>query len=144
MQALWKEIAQIEASPRSLRSFGFVVGGALLLVATAIWVWRGFSPPRAAVILGGAGLLLVALGLVAPWILKAVYYPWMALALVLGYIMTRLVLTAVFFLLITPTGMIMRLFGRDPLQRKRDPEAATYWIPKNYDHDSPERLEKYY
>ena len=68
----------------------------------------------------------------------------MALAVLMGFIMTRILLTLIFVLLFIPTGLLMRLFGRDPLRRKLDPDAKSYWIRKQYDPESRERLERYY
>ena len=88
--------------------------------------------------------MLAALGAAAPRLLSIPYRLWMSLALVLGFTITRLLLTAVFFLLITPVGLLMRLAGRDPMRRKLDPEAPTYWIPRVDESDPKERLEKLY
>lgn len=138
------EIREIDTSPQALRSFGLTVGAVLLVIAIVI-VWRsGWTPAPTSYALGGAGATLVVLGAVFPQLLKPIHLGWMALALVLGFIMTRVVLTAVFYLAITPTGLVLRLVGKDPLNRRIDPEATTYWIPKTYDDPSRTRLEKYY
>ena len=79
-----------------------------------------------------------------PVILKPVYRVWMTLAVVMGFIMTRVILSVVYYLVMTPIGLAMRLFGKDPMHRRIDPEASSYWIEKSYDDESPERLEKYY
>lgn len=138
------EIREIDSSPQALRSFGLTVGAVLLVIAIVV-VWRsGWTPASASYALGGAGAALIILGVAFPRILKPVHLGWMTLALVLGFIMTRVVLTAVFYLAVMPTGLVLRLLGKDPLHRRIDPEASTYWIPKAYDDPSPSRLEKYY
>jgi multisubunit Na+/H+ antiporter MnhG subunit len=68
----------------------------------------------------------------------------MAMAIVLGRFMTRLLLTVFFFLVITPVGLIFRLMGRDALHRKLDRQAATYWIPKEYPIQDRTRYENYF
>lgn len=83
-------------------------------------------------------------GLVAPRLLRGVHSVWMAFALVLGHAMTRVILAAVFFLLVTPIGLLMRLVGRDPMRRTWDPGAESYWIPRTDMSEQKERLEKYY
>ena len=50
--------------------------------------------------------------------------------LTLGTIVTAIILTIVFLIAIVPIGLVMRLFGRDPMQRKWDPEATTYWVQR--------------
>lgn len=84
------------------------------------------------------------LGAAIPAVLKPIYSVWMALAVVLGFIMTRVILTIVFYLVVTPIGLIMRAVGRDPLDRKLDSNASSYWLEKTYRDESAARLEKYY
>ena len=86
----------------------------------------------------------MVLGPAAPRILRLPYKAWMALALVLGYVMTRVLLTAVFVLIVTPLGIAMRLSGRDPMQRKRDPDRASYWSPRQSEGDARKQLERPY
>ena len=144
MHALWHEIKAVDTSKKALRSFGRVVGGVLLIIAAVVWWRNDFTLTTAASVLGGLGTALVLLGLIVPVVLKPVYRVWMALAVVLGFIMTRVILTAVYYLIMTPIGLIMRLLGKDPLHRRPDPNTASYWIPKTYPDESKERLEKYY
>jgi len=65
-----------------------------------------------------------------PFILRPIYVGWMKFAFVLGWINTRLILGIFFYLILTPVGLIMRLFGRDPLHRKFDRDATTYWAKR--------------
>ena len=144
MHLLWQEIKEVDTSKKALRSFGWVVGGVLLVIAAVVWWRNDFAVTTAVSVLGGIGGALVVLGLTAPVVLKPVYRVWMALAVVMGFIMTRVILSVVYYLVMTPIGLAMRLFGKDPMHRRIDPEASSYWIEKSYDDESPERLEKYY
>ncbi len=144
MGILWQEIKEVDTSKKALRSFGWVVGGVLLVIAAVVWWRNDFALTTAAYVLGSLGAALVVLGLAAPVVLKPVYRVWMALAVVLGFIMTRVILSVVYYLVMTPIGLAMRLFGKDPMHRRIDPDAASYWIEKSYDDESPERLERYY
>ncbi len=144
MHILWQEIKEIDTSKKALRSFGWVVGGVLLVIAAVVWWRNDFAVTTAVAVLGGIGGALVVLGLTVPVVLKPVYRVWMALAVVLGFIMTRVILSVVYYLVVTPIGLVMRLFDKDPIHRRIDPEASSYWIEKSYDDESPERLEKYY
>ena len=67
-------------------------------------------------------------GLVFPKALKPVYIGWMSLALVLGLVVSTVLLTVFFFLVITPVGLVARLAGKDFLRLKLRPEDTTYWI----------------
>ncbi len=137
---LREELQLLDTGPRQLRSFGITLGIAFLVVAGLLH-WRDLPGE---IILAGLGALFLASGLAAPKQLRPLYKPWMALAIVLGFVMTRVLLTGIFVFLFIPIGLLMRLFGKDPLRRKLDPDADTYWIPKEYDADAPERLERYY
>jgi len=64
--------------------------------------------------------------LLYPRCLNIIYIPWMKLGSILGWINTRMILGIIFFLLITPMGMIMRLRGKDPLQRCYDKNIDSY------------------
>jgi hypothetical protein len=58
--------------------------------------------------------------------------------------MTRVILTLVFFLVVTPIGLVMRMIGKDPLTKGADESADTYWIPRTYPTRDRSRLLKYY
>ena len=90
------------------------------------------------------GGLVALLGTVVPQILRPLYFVWMAVGLVLGTIVTSIILTIVFIVAITPIGLIMRLLGKDPMERKLDPEATSYWITKKHAIDDNSRFEKYF
>lgn len=141
---LWEEIRSLDTGVRTLRSFGLTVGAVLIGIALIVLWRRDWTPEALVMWLGGAGVGLVIGGLVVPAVLTPIYRMWMALALVLGFIMTYVVLTIVFYLLITPVGLVMRIFGRDPLNRSIDRSAPSYWIGKEYVDSSPSRLEKFY
>jgi Saxitoxin biosynthesis operon protein SxtJ len=88
-------------------------------------VWRHQSPRFWAVTLA---VVLVLPALVAPSVLKPAYRAWMALAAVLAWINTRIILGLVFFLVVTPIGLVMRLLGRDPMRRQFDRAGESYRI----------------
>lgn len=114
-----------EASRRDLRNFGFTFGS-VAMVAALVLGWRGRSGPAAAFLTAAALFFLV--GALAPALLRPAYGPWMRFAEVLGYVNTRILLGLFFLVGITPTGLLMRLGGKDPMTRtfKRKGES-TYW-----------------
>ena len=113
------------ASRRELRSFALSVGGAFLALA-ALLSWRG--RPNAALVLVVAGAILVAVGVAAPTRLGPVYRAWMTLALAMSRVTTPILMGLVYFGVLTPTGLVMRLFGRRPLPGARP--AATVWVDR--------------
>jgi hypothetical protein len=113
-----------KVSFRVEREFGFVVGGIFTLLG-AWWVYRGKFELIAPVFLT-VGVLLVLLGASFP---KALVLPnrgWMKLAEALSFVSTRVILAVVFFLVVTPIGVIKRSLGWDPLRRRALPEPS-YW-----------------
>jgi hypothetical membrane protein len=103
-----------------------IVGGVLLLLSSW-WIYRGKFHSVAQVTLPIAAILLL-LGTIFP---RALVYPnkaWMALAEVLSFISTRIILAVVYFLVMTPIGVVKRLFGWDPLNRRAGGRES-YWQP---------------
>lgn len=144
IRAVAEEVRALDTGRAALRRFGLAVGGVFLAIG-AVVVWRsGWTLGPAATVLGGLGGALMALGLVAPPLLRPVYLGWMGLAFVLGFVMTRVILTVVFVGLVIPIGLVLRLVGKDLLDRRLDRGAASYWREKRYRDASPARLEKYY
>jgi polyferredoxin len=121
-----EELQQLSTTPRDLRKFGLLVGGVFLLLGGwCVYRHKGIWP-----YLLTPGALLFLFGAIAPAALRIPYLAWMGLALALGLIVTTVLLTVFYFVVITPFGLIARLFGRDFLSRKFDPQAASYWIAR--------------
>lgn len=121
-------LARLDTSPRALRKAALGVAGVLLAVAAWL-VWRGRLP---AVRLGLAlaGTLLALAGALAPARLRTAYLGWMTLALAIGWVMSRVVLTLVFALVLTPLALLARLTGKRFLALRPDRTAASYWVPR--------------
>ena len=126
---------------RAEREFGFIVGGVFLLLG-AWWFYRGkFS--TVAIFTTSLGAMLVLLGLIWP---RALVYPnkaWMLLAAGLSFVTTRIILGLVFFLIVTPIGVVKRLSGWDPLSR-RSGSSESYWRPYSERQRDPRHYEKMY
>lgn len=142
LQTVRDEVRALDESPRALRSFGLVVGGVLLAVGVLLWWRRGGGAWSWG--LSGVGGLLVALGAVLPIVLKPVRTGWMAVAFTLGFVMTKVLLTLTFFLAVTPTALALRLVGKDLLHRRPDPDAVSYWLPRDDGRPDRESLERYF
>ncbi|OQW32796.1 MAG: hypothetical protein A4E19_05415 [Nitrospira sp. SG-bin1] len=110
---------------KELRQFGLLVGGVFAVIGLWPLVFRSESPRLWAMVLGG---LLIALGALVPMSLKQVHGGWMKIGHVLGSINTKIILGVIYYLLITPMGVIMRLMGKDPLHRTLTPGTDTYRI----------------
>lgn len=135
-----QEFQSLPTDTVALRKFGLVVGGVFLAIAAFLY-WREVSW---ALIPAYIGAPLFVLGAIFPPILKPIYLGWMAFAIVLGSIVTRILLTVFFFVVITPVALFFKLVGRDALNRKLDRSAETYWIEKEYLIDDRTRFEKFF
>jgi len=119
-------LGRLDTSPRALRRAAFGMGGVLL--ALAAWLLFRQRAPEMRVALAGAGALLVLAGLLVPARLRAAYLGWMALALAVGWVMSRVVLTLIFAVVLTPLGLLARLTGKRFLALEPDPAAPSYWV----------------
>jgi hypothetical protein len=122
-----EELKDLQTDAATLRKFGLAVGGVFLLMGG--WFLLRDKPVWLFLVTPGA--LLVTLGLAFPKSLKHPYVGWMALAFVLGLIVSTLLLTLFFFLVVTPIGLATRLFGKDFLSQKLDLQATSYWLPRD-------------
>jgi hypothetical protein len=111
---------------------------AVFLLVAAYLLWKGkplwWAGVVCAGISGGAGLLF-------PSVLRVPHRLWMQFAGVLGWVNTRVLLSLFFFVVLTPVGLIMRLFGRDPLARRMSKESVTYWEKREGPPPDPSRFE---
>ena len=111
---------------RELRSFGFITGGLTPVVFGLLLPWLfEHNFPKWPWIVGG---FLIAWALVLPMSLKPIYRVWMTIGLCLGWINTRIILSIMFYLIILPTGVIRRLFGKDPMARTMIREQKSYRV----------------
>lgn len=123
------------------RNFGLLVGGVLAALGLW-WIYREKFGTVAPAFLG-VGAALAILGAVFPRSLVPVNRAWMALAEALGFVMTRVILAVVFYLVVTPIGLFKRLRGWDPL-RLRATGSESYWEPYSARQRDPRHYEKMY
>jgi Saxitoxin biosynthesis operon protein SxtJ len=116
---------QSKITNKQLRSFGFTVGGIFALIGFWPLIFRGEDPRWWAMVVAGC---LVVPAAVFPKSLAWVYKGWMALGHVLGWINTRIILGVVFYLIVTPIGILRRWLGKDPMGRKLRPDIDSYRV----------------
>jgi len=122
---------------RAEKEFGLIVGGVFVLLGLW-WLFRG-KFTTAAYVLSAAGSVLVLCGLVLPRLLTVPRKFWMKLAEGMAFVSSRIILGVVFFLVLTPIGLVKRAMGWDPLQR-RSGSRHTFW--QKYPERSPRHYEK--
>ena len=125
------------ANRQEYRKFGLTIGIVFCVIATVLFWKTKASAPYVA----GIGIAFILFGLIIPTTLKYVYWVWMSFAVIMGFIMSRVILTIIFFLLFAPVGLMTRLLGKDLLKEKWDKDTQSYWIKrerKPYDPRSAE------
>ena len=130
------EIKNIKSNKKALKSFGNTIGIILLLVAGFLF----FKEKELFIIFIYIAGVFIGLGIMIPIILKPIYLVWMVFAVILGWIMTRIILSLLFYVIITPIGLLLRFFGKDLLGLKIQVAQRSYWnkrdskIEKNQDY----------
>lgn len=125
---LKEEFKNIQETKKDLRKFGLTVGGVLLLIAALLLY---FEKPFA-LYFGVIGGILFLAGLLIPQVLKPLNKIWMGLAIVLGFFMSRLILTILFYLILTPIAFIAKIVSKKFLVLKYDKSANTYWEKRTH------------
>lgn len=118
------------------RGFGFVFAGAFAVFALLPWIRGG----RIRLWAAGVSVIFLVLALVAPKILAPLNRLWIRLAVLLSKITNPIITGALFFLVFTPMGVLIRAMGKDLLRLRRDPDAKSYWIPREPPGPAPESI----
>ncbi len=111
---------------KTLKRYGVTMFVALVIIGTILLVKH---KPGFVWLYAAGGMFLIS-GITIPSSLKQVYIAWMKLAFVLGWINTRIILALMFYLVFTPIGLAMKLFGKDLLDRKIEKDKQSYWIKR--------------
>ncbi len=119
------------------RKFAFPVGIAFLLLAGLTW-WRGHVPISIG-FAAAAGVLIVG-GVVVPSRLGPVYRAWMGMALLISKVTTPIFLGIVFYGVITPTALIMRALGKNPIDRSS--EDGSFWVSREPGATVPDSMRR--
>ncbi len=132
---------------RTLRQFGFIACVGFGLLALLAWLETaifGFGLGEAriwlAATLGGLGLLSALLSLLAPAANRPLYVALTLIAFPIGFVLSYVILGGLFYLVITPVGLLLRLAGRDPMSRRFLPGEPSYWV----DARPPRSKESYF
>ncbi len=120
---------------RQLRQFGIAAMIALPVIAI---VWRAAWPITG--LWAGLGVMFAVVGWWRPNWLKPLFVAMSVLAAPIGLIIGEVVLLVIYFAVLTPLALVMRCTGRDPLERRLDPDAASYWKP----YSPPRDVSRYY
>ena len=117
-----EEIKLIKTETKDLRSFGITFGIIFLIIAGFLFYIENESFQLFIVISSA----FIIFGFLFPITLKPIYISWMSFAIILGWFMTRFILSLLFYLIVTPIGLITRVLGKDFLELKEASDGS-YW-----------------
>lgn len=120
---LLTEIKNIKSTKKDWKNFGLTAGITLIIFSFLLW-WREKEFYFYFLL---AGLILILLGLLIPLILKPLQKIWLAWAIILGWLMTRIILSVFFYLIFTLIGLTLKLSGKQLLEFKNDQTEESYW-----------------
>lgn len=120
---LKEELKHINSSDKAVRKTGIAVGVVLIIIAFILW-WFGKSTFIYFSIIGG---LFIIVAYIALPLLRPFHKLWIALSLLLGFVMSRLILTLLFYLILTPIGWLAKIVGKKFMPLKFDNTSKTYW-----------------
>jgi len=126
-----------DASPKELAWFGV-----LLLAAAGIaglTVWRATGELAASKYIWTGGALVAAVYYLVPPFRRPIFLGWMYATYPIGWVMSHVLLAIIYFGILTPIGLVMRVFGYDPLTRRRDSRRPSYWTERERKAADPSR-----
>jgi hypothetical protein len=124
----------LNPTKKELRIFGLA---SLVFLAIIGWiVWRKTGSAAAAGGVASVGALVAILGFTVPRAIRPVFIALMVINYPIGWVVTHIVMAVIFYLVVTPLAVIMKLSGRDPMERRFEPTAKTYWKPRPTETES--------
>ena len=121
-----EEIKNIKSGEKELRQFGVTLGIILALLGGLFFLRQ----KDCYFYFLGLSVIFLFLGLVAPLLLKPIQKIWMSLAILIGWFVTRIILIVLFYLLVTPIGILAKILGKNFLDTKFNRNVDSYWIAR--------------
>lgn len=137
---LLEEIKNIKSTYQDLKKFGLTIGICGIIASIFLLIFQN----KIGIYFLTIGVLFIIMAFLRPVILKPVQKTWMAIAVIMGFWMTKIILFLAFFLIITPIGLVMKTFGKKFLEIKIDKNKNSYWNIINEDQNSQESYHKQY
>tara|TARA_Y100001970_G_scaffold278378_1_gene383982 strand:- start:344 stop:754 length:411 start_codon:yes stop_codon:yes gene_type:complete len=134
---MFEEINNIQTSNKDITSFSIIIG-IILFIISGFLIYYGKEDYQFFAITAST---FIAIGIILPILLKPIYLVWMIFAVILGWIMTRIILSVLFYLIITPIGLFARLIGEDFLGLKKM-NTNSYWNNREKNHEINQDYEK--
>ena len=116
-------------SSTELRWFGLLSAAFFVVLGGVLSWWSGWSAAPV-VVLGSVGVAFAGVFYGVRSLRRPLYLAWMHAVYPIGWVVSHLTLTVVYFIVLWPIGLVMRMMGRDPLHLPFDRGAKTYWVPR--------------
>jgi hypothetical protein len=129
-------------TPRQLRQFGWIWMGFVAFFGAVAWF--KFNNATLARGLWVAAVVVPVIGWIAPAFMRLVFLGMSYIAWPIGFVVSHVVLAAVYYLVVTPIGLLMRIFGYDAMKKKFDREASTYWVARPHKQADAKRSFRQY
>lgn len=133
-------LAKLDLSKKSLRKFG-LIAALFFGIFSIIGIVKSGINDTAIIFALLSGCFLIA-AFLFPRQLQYIYRPWMAVALIIGFFISRTILSLVFVAVITPLRFVLNLVGKDLLDKKIQEESASYWKRREKNRDGLEGIER--
>jgi len=124
-------LVKIDWNPKSkqLQSFGKIALVASAVISLLLYLLKGVAIQWVLIIFA-FGFIIFIISMISLELTKMIYLGMILVTLPIGWMVSFILLSAFYFLLLAPLGLIFRLIGRDPLCRKFDPNAKSYWLSR--------------
>ena len=134
-------LIEIDWNPKSkqLQNFGKIALAATFIISLLLYLLKGVAI-QWLLIICAFGLITFITSKISLKLTKLIYLGMILLTMPIGWVVSFILMAAFYYLLLTPLGLIFRLIGRDPLYRKFDPAAKSYWMSRR----PPKGLEQYF
>jgi len=133
-----EEIKNIKSTKKDLKSFGLTVGIVLVIIGAMLYYFQKQSYPYFI----SVGFLLIIFGIIFPKILLPLQKIWMGISVILGWISTRIILSVLFYFVITPIKLVSKLAGKKFLNLEIRKEQKSYWEYRTKKEYIPQDSEK--
>ena len=120
---LKEELKHIDSSNEAVKKTGLTVGVVLILISILLW----YLGKTTFVYFSITGGLFVILAFIAISVLRPFHKLWMMFALAMGFVMSRVILTILFYIILTPIGLIAKMVGKKFMPLRFDKKVSTYW-----------------
>ena len=134
-------LIEIDWNPKSkqLRNFGKIAMVASVIISLLLYLLKGVAFKWLLIIVA-FGLMVFIISMISLKLTKIIYLGMILLTMPIGWVVSFIVLAVFYYLLLAPLGFFFRLIGRDPLYRKFDSNAKSYWLARR----PPKGLEQYF